>query len=103
MANQEKHLKNPVVEWLEGEEGTVPASSRSSHVVNGYIKKSKSAAKKYRPAAVAAPAKADAPQLRDPGPQPKAEAKSSQAASWDHLRRVDRLTQLRAPYSYKGR
>ena len=103
MANQEKHPKNPVAEWLEGEEGTVPASSRSSHLVNAYIKGSKSAVKKYRPAAVAAPAKADGPQLRDPGPKPKAETKPSQAASWDHLRKVDRLTQLRAPYSYKNR
>jgi hypothetical protein len=103
MANQGKHPKNPVVEWLEGEEGTVPASSRSSHVLNAYIKKSKSAAKKYRSAAVAVPAKADVLQLRDPGPAPKAEPKPSQAASWDHLRKLDRLTQLRAPYNYKGR
>jgi hypothetical protein len=50
MANQEKHPKNPVVEWLEGEKGTVPASSRISHLVNAYIKRSKSAVKKYRPA-----------------------------------------------------
>jgi hypothetical protein len=102
MANQGKHPKNAVAEWLEGEEGTVPASSRSSHVVNAYIKKSKPAVRKYRAAAVAAPVKADAPQLRDPSPEPKAKAKPSQAASWDHLRKLDRLTQLRAPYSYKN-
>ncbi len=99
MANQGKHPKNPIVEWLEGEESTVPANSRSSHLVDTYIKRSKPAVKKFRAATIAAPAKADTPLLlRDPGPEPRAEAKHSQTASWEHQRKLGRLSQLRAPY-----
>ena len=43
MANEDKHKKNPVSEWLGGEEGTVPTQSRGSHVVDSYIKKGKPA------------------------------------------------------------
>ena len=38
MANLEKHKKNVSQEWTEAEESTVPAQSRSSHVLGAYIK-----------------------------------------------------------------
>ena len=104
MANQGKHPKNPVMEWLEGEENTVPTKSRSSHVVDSYIKRSKIALKKSRAVFPSnGPPKPDALLLRESGPPPKADLKASQSASWDHQKRVGRLSQLRAPYQYKGR
>ncbi len=103
MANEDKHKKNPVSEWLGGEEGTVPTKSRGSHVVDSYIKKGKPALKKHRPmVADTAPLKVEVPLQREPGPAPKAGTKNSQSASWEHLRKLDRLGKLRAPYQYKG-
>ena len=104
MANQGKHKKNPLVDWMEGEDSTVPTKSRSSHIVDTYIKKSKVAVKKFRRVAAAQLAqKTEAALVREPGPSPKLEANTSQAASWEHQKRVERLPQLRAPYQYRGR
>ena len=103
MANQGKHRKNPVMEWLDEDANTVPTKSRGSHVVDSYIKKGKAILKKFRtPVTVASSQKGDALSLRDPAP-PKPEIKPSQAASWEHQKRVERLSQLRAPYQYKSR
>ena len=103
MANQGKHTKNPVTDWLEEDESTVPTKSRGSHIVDSYIKKGKALLRKFRaPATSAASPKADTLSLRDPAP-PKPDPKPSQAASWEHQKRVERLSQLRAPYQYKGR
>ena len=103
MANQGKHRKNPVMEWLAEDESTVPTKSRGSHVVDSYINKGKAILRKFRaPATGAASQKADTLSLRDPAPT-KPDPKPSQAASWEHQKRVERLSQLRAPYQYKGR
>lgn len=102
MANQGKHRKNPVLEWLEGEESTVPTNPRSSHLVDAYIKKNKPVIRKFRAASAAAVSQAPDPlQLREPGPPPKLEIKHSPAASPEHLRKLERLPNLRAPYQYK--
>jgi hypothetical protein len=104
MANQGKHKNNPVLEWMQGEEGNVPTKSRGSHVVDCYIKKTKPALKKVRKAAVVSAVQKPEPALmREPAAPPKAGTKSSQTASWEHQRKVERLSQLRAPYSYKNR
>ena len=104
MANQGKHKKNPVLEWLEGEDGTVPTKPRGSHVVDSYIKKSKVILRKFRAAAPpGAPPRVEPALLREAGPPPKTEAKHSQVASFEHQRRLERLAQLRAPYQYKSR
>jgi hypothetical protein len=108
MANPEKHGKNPVREWFEGEEGTVPANPRSSHLVGSYIKGSKPLRKKSRPLMAAraqsqTPSKPDPALLREPSPPPKAIAKQSQTASWEHQKKLERLPNLRAPYQYKNR
>jgi hypothetical protein len=104
MANQGKHKKSPVVEWLEGEEGNTPTKSRGSHVVDSYIKKSKVTLKKLRTAAaIGSVPKVEPALLREPGPPAKAASRPSQAASWGHQRKVERLAQLRAPFQYKDR
>ncbi len=101
MANQGKHRKDPVVEWLQGEESAVPTARRGSHLVDSYIKKGKTPLKRSRPqAAAAAPPKPE-PEVREPGPPPKLTGKSSPLASWEHQRKLERLPQLRAPYPYK--
>lgn len=102
MANQGKHRKNPVLEWLEEEDGTVPTNARSAHLVDAYIKRGKPVVKKSRiPAAPATPVVPDPLQLREPGPPPKIEVKHSPAAAPEHLRKLERLPRLRAPYPYK--
>ena len=104
MANQGKHKKSPVLEWLEGEEGGAPTKSRGSHVVDSYIKKSRVALRKPRLAATSGAAgKLEPALLREPGPAPKLDARTSQTASWEHQRRLERLGRLRAPYQYKSR
>ena len=104
MANQGKHKKSPVLEWMEGEDGSAPTKSRGSHVVDAYIKKTRVTLKKSRAAAApSVPQKVEAALLRESGPSTKAGSKPSQAASWEHQRKVERLARLRAPYQYKGR
>ena len=103
MANLEKHKKNPIREWLEGEEGTVPAQPRSSHVLGAYIKIPKTAvARKFRPAVgnEAAP-RLEPALMREPAPPPKLDEKHSQATSREHLLKTQRLPKLRAPFLYK--
>jgi hypothetical protein len=104
MANQGKHYKNPLLEWLEEEDGTVPTSARSAHLVDAYIKRSKPVVRKSRTPAVQSPPPAlDPLQLREPAPPPKVEVKHSPAASPEHFRKLERLPRLRAPYQYKTR
>ena len=104
MANQGKHKTNPVLEWMQGEEGNVPTKSRGSHVVDAYIKKTKPTLKKVPKAAAASAAPKPEPALmREPAAPPKADTKPSQTASFEHQRKAGRLSQLRAPYSYKNR
>ena len=77
MANQGKHKKSPVREWLDGDESTVPTQSRGSHLVDSYIKKNKPTVRKFRTAvAAAAPVEPDSLRMRDPGPAPKAARKA---------------------------
>jgi hypothetical protein len=100
MANLEKHKKNAAQEWLDGEESTVPVRSRGSHVVGAYIKMSKTVARKARRAPLNGHTeKVDPALVREPAPPPKIEAKHSQANSPDHQRRVQRLPNLRQPYT----
>jgi len=104
MANLEKHRKNPVFEWMEAEESNVPTHSRSSRVLGSYIKIEKPAPRKFRPSVTGQPpAKPDESVLREPGPAPKLASKNSQLASREHQRRLERLSNLRAPYQYKSR
>ena len=99
MANLEKHKKNLNLGWLEGEDNLVPTHSRSSKVLGSYLKIPKPPERKPRPnPAVRAEVKPEPPMMREPSLPLKAEEKHSQASSWEHLKRVDRLSKLRAPY-----
>jgi hypothetical protein len=100
MANLEKHKKNNLQEWLEAEESTVPAQSRSSHVLGAYIKIPKAVSRKRRSKAPAgATAKTEPALMREPAPPAKLEDKHSQSSSPEHLRKLQRLPKLRAPFS----
>jgi hypothetical protein len=104
MANQGKHKTSPAREWLDGDESSVPTQSRSSHLVDSYIKKNKPTVRKFRTAVAAAtPVELDSLRMREPGPAPKAAAKRSPASSLEHQRRVERIPQLRAPNQYRNR
>lgn len=104
MANQGKHTRSPLADWLEGEDGTAPTNPRGAHVVGEYIKKGKVAVKKPRKRAAAAGQAQPEPALaREAAPAAKPETKPSQIASWEHLRKMERLGQLRAPYQYRAR
>jgi hypothetical protein len=98
--NPGKHTKNWVQEWLEETEDDstiVPTHSRGSHVLGAYVKINKPAVGKARRYQPPAPPKADGEMMREPGGPPKVKEQHSQTASWDHLRKLDRLPQLRAP------
>jgi hypothetical protein len=101
MANLEKHKKSDLREWLEAtENSTVPAQSRSSHVLGAYIKIPKAVPKKRRSQVLdGAPAKPEPALMREPSPPVKLEEKRSQPSSPEHLRKVARLPKLRAPFS----
>ena len=98
--NLEKHKKDPVREWLEEEDNLVPAHSRSPRVLGSYIKIGKPAGSKAHPASKRGEAEADpAIILREPGPAPKFEDRTSQSAAWDHLQKLNRLPRMRAPHA----
>ena len=99
MANLEKHKKKPELEWLEAEESDVPASPRSQHVLGAYVKIPKLVSRKGK---VVLPPQAqpkpDVSLVREAAPPPRSAPKPSQTTSWEHLKRLERLPQLRAPY-----
>lgn len=100
MANLEKHKKNPVQEWLEGDESTLPAKPRSSHVLGAYIKIPRVATRKSRRIASEMQAAKPEPALaREAAPPSKQEEKRTQANSPEHLRKVSRIPKLRAPFT----
>jgi len=102
MANLEKHKKSTLQEWMEAEEGALPAQSRSSHVLGAYIKIPKAASPRARRAVTAQPAPKVEPALaREPAP-PAKNGKHTQASSPEHLRKLNRTPKLRAPYSAQG-
>ncbi len=98
--NPGKHTKNWVQEWLEETEDdstVVPTHSRGSHVLGSYVKINKPVIRKARRFQPPEPPKAGAEMMREPGGPPKVKEQHSQTASWDHLRKLERLPQLRAP------
>lgn len=96
MANVEKHKHNLVDEWLEGEEGTLPAHPRSAHLTGGPA--TKPVRRRFRPPALNGSAgKPELALMREAAPPLKAEEKHSQASAPEHLRKQQRLPKLRAP------
>lgn len=100
MANLEKHKKNFMQEWTEGEDSTVPAQTRSAHVLGAYIKIPKLVPRKgRREKPNGAATRVEPALMREAAPPPKVEEKPTQASSPEHLRKQQRLSKLRAPFA----
>jgi hypothetical protein len=103
MGSPEKHKKNLIEEWPEGEEGVVPAQSGSAHGSGAPGKTARLLPRRSRPPIQSAGApKPDAALFREPAPPPKMDERHSQSSSPEHLRRLQRLPNLRAPYPPKS-
>jgi hypothetical protein len=100
MANLEKHKRNLVYEFLEGDESVEAAQSRSIHLIGG--KAVKAVPRRFKPPVPNGRAAKPEPALaREPAPA-KIEGKHSQASAPAHLRKLQRLPNLRAPYRMRG-
>ena len=97
MANPEKHKRNPLEEYLVGEDSLVPTQTRGRHVAGAYVKGSKKPdARKGRIVLpVSREASPDPLQFREAGAASVAPVKHSQASSWEHLRKKEKQKQLR--------
>jgi hypothetical protein len=96
MANREKHLKNPVLEAFDEEAPDVPTRARSAAILGHYIKGRKRVPghppvppEPYRPEPAEVLRGGSAPIAADPAPR-------SPLASFEHLKKKQRLKQLRA-------
>ena len=99
MATLEKYKKNPVAEWLEGEDDNLPSQSRNPHILGEYIKIRKPAVGgRARQVPPKEAPKVDLALAREAAPL-KVDERRSQAASPEHLRKQERLTQLRAAFA----
>ena len=105
MAKLEKHKKNLIQEWMEAEESSVPARPRGSDQAESREKIRKppvaGKARLLRPSPPAA--KPEPALIREPAAAPRTQEKHSQAASREHLLKLERLSQLRAPFSFRSR
>ncbi len=103
MANSEKHKRNLVSEFLGDDDAGEPVQLRSVHLTGAQDKAAKAVPRRSRPPAAAGQAPKPDPALaREPAP-PKLEERTSQAHSPEHLRKLQRLPKLRAPYTNPGR
>jgi hypothetical protein len=99
MANLEKHSRNVLVDWLQGEETGSPAQPRSRRIVGS---SSKPATKKFRPVLKAVPEPKPDPALAREPVLPHKVAALPQHSAPEHLRRLEKLPKLRAPYAQRG-
>jgi len=103
MANPEKYKRNLVSEFLVDDDAGEPVQLRSVHLTGAQGKAAKAAPRRSRlPVATAGALKPDPALAREPAPV-KLGDKTSQAHSPEHLRKLQRLPKLRAPYTNPGR
>jgi hypothetical protein len=103
MGSLEKHKRNLIEEWPEGEAGVVPAQSGSAHGSGAQGRPVRLLPRRSPPPIQSAVApKPDTALFREAAPPPKLDEKHSQLSSPEHLRRLERLPKLRAPYSPKS-
>ncbi len=101
MANLEKHKRNLVDEFLGDDQAGEPVQLRSVLVTGAHGKTAGS--RHSRPTiSNGQAAKPDPALIREAAP-PKLEQRTSQASSPEHLRKLQRLPNLRAPYMQPGR
>jgi hypothetical protein len=104
MANVGKHKRNLVHEFLGGDEAVEPAQARSVHLTGAQGKSAKGGLRRVRLLLLNGRAqKPDAALVREPAPPSRMEERTSQASSPDHLRKLQRIPNLRAPYMNPGR
>jgi hypothetical protein len=104
MANQEKHKRNLVSQFLGEDDAGEPVQLRSVHLTGAQDKAAKPVPRRSRPPVAAGPAPRPEPALaREAAAPARIEEKISQAHSPEHLRKLQRLPKLRAPYSNPGR
>jgi hypothetical protein len=104
MANLGKHKRNLVSEFLGGDEAAEPAQSRSVHLTVVAGKAAKGAVRRVRPFVSNGQAqRPDVALIREPALPSRMDDKTSQASSPEHLRKLQRLPKLRAPYQNSGR
>lgn len=101
MANLQKHKKNLVQEWLEGEGEVTGARAGSADVLGSRLKIQKPVVGgKSRLARPSQPPPKPEPALvREAGPSRRPVQRHSQATSREHLLKLERLPKLRAPVS----
>jgi hypothetical protein len=100
MANVEKHKRDLIDEWQEGEGEAAPAQSGKLHVV---ASGGKAVPRRLKlPVQDRPGVKPDPALIREAAPPPKPDEKHSQASAPDHLRRLQRIPKLRAPYAPKS-
>lgn len=97
MANPDKHKRNPIQDWLGEDE--IPAQAKARGAASGKLPKSGS--RRLRSAAAEPVSKPEPALMREPSQQVRADLKTSQANSPDHLRKQQRLPALRASHSTK--
>ncbi len=103
MANLEKYKKNLVSEFLGNDDAGEPVQLRSVHLTGAQGKAAKAVPRRSRlPVATVGAQRPDPALAREPAPL-KVEDKTSQAHSPEHLRKLQRLPKLRAPYTNPGR
>ncbi len=104
MANAQKHRKNLIQEWLVADEEVLPARARGYDVQEPGVKIRKPVLRgRFRQASPVQPSARPEPALvREPAPPVRLADKQSQPSSRDHLLKLERLPQLRAP-SYRSR
>ena len=104
MANPEKHKRDLVSEFLGDDDAGEPMQLRSVHLTGARGKAAKAVPRRARPPVTAAQAQKPDPALaREPALPLRPEDKTSQAHSPEHLRKLQRLPKLRAPYTNPGR
>jgi hypothetical protein len=100
MANSEKHKRDLIDEWQAGDEEAGPGQSGKLHVV---ASGGKAVPRRLRlPVQNTPEAKPDPALIREAAPSPKLDEKHSQANAPDHLRKLQRIPKLRAPYAPKS-
>jgi hypothetical protein len=102
MANPKKHKRNLVSEFLGDDDAGESVQLRSVHLTGAQDKAAKAVPRRSRPPVAAGPAPKPDPALAREPAKLKPEERTSQAHSPEHLRKLQRLPKLRAPYSNPG-
>ena len=103
--NSEKHKKDLLQQWLQGEEALEPTRQRNSHLLASYVKIPRASSGKSTgssfPAGSSQPVPLDNTAMREPGRSGIPDQAQPQKASWDHLQKLKHLGRMRASFEYR--